>query len=85
MTHSIYRVISFEVIAPYKLRITFDDSTSRIIDFQPVLVGELFGPLRDLELFNQVKIDPEIHTVVWPNGADFDPETLHNWHNMKQN
>jgi hypothetical protein len=30
-------------------------------------------------LFNQVEIDPEIHTLVWPNGADFDPETLHNW------
>ena len=49
------------------------------IDFRPILAGELFGPLRDLALFNQVRIDPEIHTLVWPNGADFDPATLHDW------
>ena len=41
--------------------------------------GELFGPLRELSLFNQVTIDPEVHTLVWSNGADFDPETLHDW------
>jgi hypothetical protein len=35
--------------------------------------------LRDLRLFNQVQIDPEVHTLVWPNGADFDPATLYNW------
>ena len=39
----------------------------------------MFGPLRNLELFNQVDIDPEAQTLVWPNGADFDPATLHDW------
>ena len=33
-----------------------------------------------LEQFNQVRLDPEVHTLVWPNGADFDPATLHDWH-----
>jgi len=32
-----------------------------------------------LALFNQVRIDPEVQTLVWPNGADFDPATLHDW------
>lgn len=57
----------------------FDDGVSRAIDRLPVLKGELYGPLRDRRLFEQVKIDPEVHTLVWPNGADFDPATLHDW------
>jgi hypothetical protein len=79
MTHPIYRVLSFEIVSPYTLRIQFDDETSQIINFQPVLAGEMFGPLRELSLFNQVRLDPEVHTLVWPNGADFDPATLHDW------
>jgi hypothetical protein len=79
MSHQIYRVRSFEIIAPYTLHIEFDDDTKQTIDFQPILFGELFAPLRDVALFNQVQIDPEVHTLVWSNGADFDPETLHNW------
>ena len=79
MSHPIYRVVSFEIQAPYTLRVCFDDDTEQVIDFQPTLEGELFGPLRDSSLFNQVRIDPEVHTLVWPNGADFDPATLHDW------
>ncbi len=41
------------------------------------LFGTLYGPLRDPALFRQVEIDPEVHTLAWPNGADFDPATLH--------
>src|SRR5882672_2845353 len=79
MAHPIYRVQSFQIEAPYTLRVEFDDGTVQLINFQPVLAGELFGPLRDLTLFNQVRIDPEVQTLVWPNGADFDPATLHDW------
>ena len=79
MLHPIYRVKSFEMIDDYILDIKFDDGTSQRIDFRPVLSGELYGPLQDLSLFNQVKVDSEVDTLVWPNGADFDPATLHNW------
>ena len=79
MKHAIYRVESFQIAGPYTLTVSFDDQTEQIIDFEPILGGELFGPLRNLELFNQVKIDEEVHTLVWPNGADFDPATLHDW------
>ena len=78
-THPIFRVHSVQVDGPYTLRTRFDDGSERIICFEPVLAGELYGPLRDLKLFNQVFVDPEIHTLVWPNGADFDPATLHDW------
>ncbi len=79
MDHPVYRVHRFEIVGDYTLRIAFDDGAEQIIDFRPVLAGELFGPLSDLELFHQVRIDPEVQTLVWPNGADFDPATLHDW------
>ena len=75
----IYRVTSFAIVGPYTLRVRFGDQTSQTIDFKPVLAGELFGPLRDLALFNKVQLDSESHTLVWPSGADFDPATLHDW------
>ena len=77
--HPIFHVCDFRVVAPYTLCVRFDDGTEQVINFRPVLAGDLFGPLRDLPLFNQVRIDPEVHTLVWPNGADFDPATLHDW------
>jgi hypothetical protein len=79
MAHRLCRVRSFEIVGPYTLKIRFDDDTLRTIDFRPVLAGEMFGPLQDQVVFEQVRIDPEVHTLVWPNGADFDPATLHDW------
>ncbi len=61
------------------LRVRFDDGVEQTIDFRPILAGKLYGPLRDPKVFNQVRIDPEVQTLVWPNGADFDPATLHDW------
>jgi hypothetical protein len=77
--HAIYKVKSFAIIGPYTLRVGFDDDTFKEIDFSPIMRGELYGPLRDLRLFEQVILDSEVHTLVWPNGADFDPATLHDW------
>ena len=79
MKHLLSRVANFEILAPYTLRVVFEDATEQIIDFEPVLRGELYGPLRDLSLFNRVVLDVQAHTLVWPNGADFDPATLHDW------
>jgi hypothetical protein len=85
MKHPIYRVEAFEIVAPYTLNVVFDDHTTQLIDFQPILAGEMYAPLRDLAVFNQVVLDPEVHTLVWPNGADFDPATLHDWsRNVRQ-
>lgn len=83
MYHKLYRVTAFQIIEDYTLRVMFDDLSEQVINFEPVLYGEMWGPLRDLALFNQVQIDPIAHTLSWPNNADFDPETLRNWPEYK--
>ena len=79
MSHPIHRVTSVDLLGGYKLRVGFEDGSAREIDLEPVLAGEIYGPLRDPAVFVAVRIDPEVHTLVWPNGADFDPATLHDW------
>ena len=77
--HPVHRVTSFERVGAHVLRVEFADGSRQTIDFTPVLAGEIYGPLQNPELFGQVRLDQEVHTLVWPNGADFDPATLHDW------
>ena len=77
--HPLHRVSAFERVGAHTLGVEFADGTRQTIDFAPVLAGELYGPLQDPEVFRQVRLDPEVQTLVWPNGADFDPATLHAW------
>ncbi len=79
MSHPLYDVTEFELLEAYTVRVAFDDGTSQVVDLEPVLYGEMYGPLRDPEIFRQVRLDPEVRTLVWPNGADFDPYVLHEW------
>jgi hypothetical protein len=79
MNHSIYRIESFEQTGTYTLSLRFDDGLVRAIDFEPILEGELLGALRDPSVFARVALDADVHTVVWPSGADFDPAILHDW------
>ena len=79
MSHEIHKVTRFERTAPFTLRVAFTHGSAQVIDFRPVLKGELYGPLQDPVVFDRVRLDPEAHTLVWPNGADFDPAILHNW------
>jgi hypothetical protein len=77
--HPIHSVTSVTVAGKYTLKLQFEDGVVQVINFEPILRGQLYGPLRDQKLFEQVRIDPEVCTIVWPNGADFDPATLHDW------
>ena len=79
MGHTIHRVEQFEIVGPYTLTLTFADGSQQRIDFRPVLEGEIFGPLQDLQIFNTVELESTFGTLQWPNGADFDPEALHDW------
>jgi hypothetical protein len=72
-------VTSVEVLEDYRLRLAFADGTRRVIDLSNELSGPIFEPLRNPSLFRQVRIDPELGTIVWPNGADIAPEALYTW------
>ena len=77
--HELFRIVDAEVVGPAILKVRFDDGAERVVDLRRALRGAVYGPLADPVVFAQVRVDPEIHTVEWPNGADFDPETLRNW------
>ena len=79
MTHPLHHVTAFELAGGYRVRLRFDDGLERLINLEPVLWGELYGPLRDPAMFRTTQLDPEFRTLVWSNGADFDPSILHDW------
>jgi hypothetical protein len=67
-------VIEVEYLDEYKLKLTFNNGVSGIVDLGPELYGEIFEPLRDIKVFQQVVLTSR--TIEWPNGADFAPEFL---------
>ena len=61
----------------FTLRLEFTDGSERKLDIEPYLKGPIFQPLkRDLALFRSVRVDEELGTIVWPNGADVCPDVL---------
>lgn len=64
-----------EPLEAYRLRIGFTDGTVRVVDFEKDLTGRLFGALKEVALFRQVRV--EDGTLVWPNGADVCPDALY--------
>ncbi len=73
-------VTRVEVLEPYRLRLEFDDGTAGEVDISELVSFDgVFEPLRDPDAFRQVRVDAELGTIVWPNGADLDPFVLHEW------
>src|SRR5215831_6121442 len=73
-------VTHVEVLAPYRLHLQFDDGTEGDVDIAELVAFDgVFEPLRDPDMFRQVRVEPEYGTIVWPNGADLDPFVLHEW------
>jgi Protein of unknown function (DUF2442) len=71
------RVTTVEPLDGFVLRLTFTDGLIREVDLSGDLWGPMAEPLQDLDYFRQVRVDPELGTVVWPNGYDLDPDVLH--------
>lgn len=73
------RLVKFEFLNGYQLGLVFDSGEERVIDFEPILYGPVFGPLRDPDLFRQAQLVPEFGALEWPNGADIAPDVLYDW------
>lgn len=73
----ILKVTQIELIQAYQLKLSFNNGAQGIVDLSQSLWGEVFEPLHNPELFNNVHLDPELGTIAWPNGADLAPEYLY--------
>lgn len=70
-------IIEVKHVRDFTLWVKFEDGTGGEIDLSAELYGPVFEPLRDVDYFRQVRVDPELGTIVWPNGADLAPEFLY--------
>ena len=61
----------------YIIHLKFNDGAEGFVDLADELHGEMFAPLRELGRFRAFRVDPELETIAWDNGADFAPEFLH--------
>ncbi|WP_062058073.1 DUF2442 domain-containing protein [Cellvibrio sp. OA-2007] len=71
---------SAKYLSGFKLWLVFDDGTAGEVDLDGVLTGPVFEVLKNVDIFKKVAVDPELETVVWPNGADLAPEFLKELH-----
>ncbi|MDE3165120.1 MAG: DUF2442 domain-containing protein [Acidobacteriota bacterium] len=71
-------IVSARPSGDHRLRIRFEDGVEGEVDLAGVLSFQgVFEPLRDPAYFAQVRVDPELGSVAWPNGADLDPDVLY--------
>ena len=72
-----FDIVEARYVAGHTVWLHFEDGTQGEIDLAAELWGPVFEPLRDPDYFKQVRLNPDIGTIVWPNGADFSPEFLY--------
>ncbi len=71
-------VIDVRPLNPYKIRLRFEDGVTGVVDLEKLIdFRGIFKPLRDDKFFAQITVDPDIGTILWPNGADIDPDVLY--------
>jgi len=71
------KIIKTEYQSDYIIFFRFADGAEGEIDFSDELDGEIFIPLKDVKYFRSFKLNRELNTITWQNGADFAPEFLY--------
>jgi hypothetical protein len=78
MTLVLVDVVEVRVIDERRLYLRFEDGAAGEVDLDRLVRWEgVFEPLRDPQRFAEVRVDPDLGTIVWPNGADIDPDVLY--------
>jgi len=72
-----YHIVEARYVTGHVVWLRFRDGTEGQVDLAAELVGPVFEGLRDPREFARVRLHPQFHTIVWPNGADIAPEHLH--------
>ena len=64
-----------------KLHLRFKDGLEAVVNMDDVIerFDGVFAPLIDPEYFRLVRVDPELGTIFWPNGADVCPDVLYSY------
>ena len=70
-------VIEAKIIKDYIVQIVFDDFKRGRIDLRKYLGKGIFKGLVDKRKFRQMRVDVELGTICWPNGADIAPDRLY--------
>lgn len=68
-------VTSANYLEGFKLKIEFNDGSSKVVDMEKHLNKPIFAPLRNISYFKQFRLNS--FTIEWENGADFSPEFLY--------
>ena len=63
------------------LDLTFADGLHAVVAMDRVIerYSGVFAALMDDSFFRQVRVDRELGTIVWPNGADVCPDVLYSF------
>ena len=69
------KVVAADYVEDYKIKLTFNDGLSKVVDLEDELWGEVFEPLKDKAYFKNFTRDT--WTIGWSCGADFAPEFLY--------
>ena len=78
-------IIKAEYVAYYKIRVTFNNDESGVIDLEEAICHDkrpIFAELIDTNKFRQFKVD--FDTIVWENGLDLAPEYLYDFLKQSQ-
>lgn len=68
-----------------RLRLEFSDGQTGEVCLDDIIseYDGIFQALLDDQYFAAVRVDPEIGTIVWPNGADLCPDVLYSFATRK--